>query len=97
MARGTFAIRGVASNLGFLEAIRCVGSYVWVRIHPPKDTSNLEGFFTEQFGTRLYEHFFKHYTEEVFRDYAEPPAAKAESQKSAETDSGSESEETSSE
>jgi hypothetical protein len=44
-----------------------------------------------------YLKFFKHYTEEVYRDYAEPPAAKAESQKSAETDSGSESEETSSE
>src|ERR1019366_3330919 len=30
-------------NLGFLEALRCVGSYVWVRLHPPKDQTNLEG------------------------------------------------------
>src|SRR3954464_2729211 len=24
-------------NLGFVEAVRCVLSYLWVRIHPPKD------------------------------------------------------------
>ena len=31
-------------NLGPIEAVRCVGSYVWVRVHPPKDKSTLEGF-----------------------------------------------------
>src|SRR5437879_4571643 len=30
------------SNLGILEALRCVLSYVWARIRPPKDQSNFE-------------------------------------------------------
>ncbi|HEY3830656.1 MAG TPA: NAD(P)/FAD-dependent oxidoreductase [Acidimicrobiia bacterium] len=59
-------VMNVLRNIGPVEAVRCVLSYVWARVHPPKDTSNLEGFFTEQFGTRLYEHFFKHYTEKLW-------------------------------
>ena len=31
-------------NLGPIEAARCVASYLWVRIHPPKDKTTLEGF-----------------------------------------------------
>ena len=53
-------------NLGFIEAVRCVGSYVWVRIRPPKDQTNLEGFFAARFGWRLYRTFFKTYTEKVW-------------------------------
>ncbi len=53
-------------NLGFIEAIRCVLSYLWARIHPPEDTSNLEGFYTREFGARLYEHFFRRYNEKVW-------------------------------
>jgi hypothetical protein len=44
-----------------------------------------------------YLKFFKHYTEEVFRNYAEPPPTKEESQNSKETDAGSESDDKSSE
>jgi protoporphyrinogen oxidase len=53
-------------NLGLLEAVRCVGSYVWARIHPPKDQTNLEGFYAARFGWRLYGIFFKTYTEKVW-------------------------------
>jgi protoporphyrinogen oxidase len=53
-------------SLGFLEAVRCVGSYVWARIHPPKDQTNLEGFYAARFGWRLYRIFFKTYTEKVW-------------------------------
>ena len=53
-------------NLGPIEAVRCVGSYVWVRIHPPKNQDNLEGFYAARFGWRLYQHFFKTYTEKVW-------------------------------
>ena len=53
-------------NLGFVEAVRCVGSYVWVRIHPPKDQSNLEDFYAKRFGWRLYRTFFKTYTEKLW-------------------------------
>ena len=34
----------VLRNLGPVEAVRCVASYVWVRVHPPKNQDNLEGF-----------------------------------------------------
>src|SRR5258708_1961187 len=53
-------------NLGPVEAVRCVGSYVWVRIHPPKNQHTLEGFYAARFGWRLYEHFFKTYTQKVW-------------------------------
>jgi protoporphyrinogen oxidase len=53
-------------NLGPIEALRCVGSYAWVRIHKPKDTSTLEGFVASRFGWRLYRHFFKTQSEKVW-------------------------------
>jgi protoporphyrinogen oxidase len=53
-------------NLGILEAVRCVGSYLWVRIHPPKDKTTLEGFVASRFGWRLYRHFFKTQSEKVW-------------------------------
>ena len=60
--RATNALR----NLGIIEAIRCVLSYVWVRIRPPKDQSNFEGWVAARFGWRLYRTFFKAYTEKVW-------------------------------
>jgi protoporphyrinogen oxidase len=56
------ALRG----LGVLEAARCVLSYAWVRIHPPKDKSTFEGWVASRFGWRLYRIFFKTYTEKVW-------------------------------
>ncbi len=53
-------------NLGPVEAARCIGSYAWVRVQPPKDQSTFEGFIAARFGWRLYEHFFKTYTEKVW-------------------------------
>lgn len=53
-------------NLGIWEAILCVLSYVWARIHPPKDQSTLEGWIAARFGWRLYRHFFKTYNEKVW-------------------------------
>ena len=53
-------------NLGVIESIRCVLSYVWVRIHPPKDQSTFEGWTASRFGWRLYRIFFKTYTEKVW-------------------------------
>src|SRR5690348_2701430 len=53
-------------NLGPVEATRCVASYLWVRIHPPKDKSTLEGFVASRFGWRLYRHFFKTQSEKVW-------------------------------
>ena len=53
-------------NLGVLEAARCVGSYAWARVRPPKDQSNYEGWLVARFGWRLYRRFFKTYTEKVW-------------------------------
>ncbi len=41
-------------------------SYLWVRIHPPKDKATLEGFVASRFGWRLYRHFFKTQSEKVW-------------------------------
>jgi len=53
-------------NLGLIEAVRCVLSYLWVRIHPPRDKATLEGFVASRFGWRLYRHFFKTQSEKVW-------------------------------
>ncbi|MHB1497055.1 MAG: NAD(P)/FAD-dependent oxidoreductase [Acidimicrobiales bacterium] len=56
----------VVSNLGFWESLRCAGSYAWVRTFPPKSQDGFEGWVAARFGWRLYEHFFKSYTEKVW-------------------------------
>ncbi len=53
-------------NLGIIEAVRCVLSYVAVRIRPPKDQTTFEGYTASKFGWRLYRIFFKTYTEKVW-------------------------------
>ena len=53
-------------NLGIIEAVRCVLSYLWARIRPPKDQTNFEGWVAARFGWRLYRIFFKTYTEKVW-------------------------------
>ncbi|MFN8051310.1 MAG: NAD(P)/FAD-dependent oxidoreductase [Acidimicrobiales bacterium] len=54
------------SNLGPVEAVKCVGSYAWARVRPPKDQTNYEGWLVARFGWRLYRTFFKTYTEKVW-------------------------------
>jgi protoporphyrinogen oxidase len=58
-------------NLGLVEAFRCVMSYVWARIRPPKNQDMYEGWLAARFGWRLYRHFFKTYTEKV---WGHPPS-----------------------
>ncbi|MGH9243114.1 MAG: NAD(P)/FAD-dependent oxidoreductase [Acidimicrobiales bacterium] len=53
-------------NLGLLEAVRCLASYLWVRLRPPDDQSTFEGWVAARFGWRLYRIFFKTYTEKVW-------------------------------
>jgi protoporphyrinogen oxidase len=53
-------------NLGLVEAVRCVLSYAWVRIHPPRDQHSFEGWTAARFGWRLYRIFFKTYTEKAW-------------------------------
>jgi len=53
-------------QLGPIEALRCVGSYLWARVHPPKDQTTLEGWVAARFGYRLYGIFFRTYTEKLW-------------------------------
>jgi protoporphyrinogen oxidase len=53
-------------NLGIVEAVRCVGSYGWAKVRPPKDQTNYENWLVARFGWRLYRRFFKTYTEKVW-------------------------------
>src|SRR4051794_9294206 len=53
-------------TLGPWESLRCVGSYAWARIRPPRDRSTFEGWVTARFGRRLYNTFFRSYTEKVW-------------------------------
>ncbi len=53
-------------GLGLAEAVRCVASYGWARIRPPKDQSTFEGWTAARFGYRLYRIFFKTYTEKLW-------------------------------
>jgi protoporphyrinogen oxidase len=53
-------------NIGLIEAVRAVLSYLWARVRPPRDQSNYEGWLVSRFGWRLYRRFFKTYTEKVW-------------------------------
>ncbi|HYX44897.1 MAG TPA: FAD-dependent oxidoreductase, partial [Acidimicrobiales bacterium] len=53
-------------GLGPVEALRCVLSYAWARVRPPKDQTSFEGWVSARFGYRLYRIFFKTYTEKLW-------------------------------
>jgi len=53
-------------NLGLLESVRCVISYLWIRVRPPKEQISLEDYIVANYGRRLYSHFFKTYNEKVW-------------------------------
>ena len=52
--------------LGPVEAARCVLSYAHRRLRPIEGAANFEDWVSNQFGDRLYEIFFKSYTEKVW-------------------------------
>ena len=54
------------SGLGIINAVRIVLSYVDARLHPTPREDNFEEWVTNRFGKRLYEIFFKTYTEKVW-------------------------------
>jgi protoporphyrinogen oxidase len=59
-------LKDVIAGLGLVEIVRCAGSYVWshLRQHRPED--NFEAWVRNRFGQRLYEIFFRAYTEKVW-------------------------------
>src|SRR5437879_3076793 len=53
-------------NLGPLEATWCLASYAHARLRPIKNPKTLEQWVRNQFGWRLFNIFFKTYTEKVW-------------------------------
>ncbi len=53
-------------NLGLWESLRCIASYFRCLLTHPGDERTFEGWITNHFGRRLYEIFFKTYTEKVW-------------------------------
>lgn len=54
------------SKLGPVESVRVGLSYLWARIRPYPQEANFEEWVSNRFGKRLYEIFFKTYTEKVW-------------------------------
>ncbi len=54
------------SGLGIINAIRIILSYIQAQLHPSPVEDNFEQWVTNRFGKRLYEIFFKTYTEKVW-------------------------------
>jgi protoporphyrinogen oxidase len=56
----------VIRKLGPIELIRSGLSYLWAQIKPKGSEDNVEQWVSNRFGKRLYQHFFKTYTEKVW-------------------------------
>ena len=53
-------------KLGIFEAILCMTSYFRFKVKPIKNPKSFQDWVTNQFGKRLFEIFFKSYTEKVW-------------------------------
>jgi protoporphyrinogen oxidase len=53
-------------KLGIFESTRCVASYFWSKLFPVNNPKNFEDWVSNQFGKRLFNIFFKTYTEKVW-------------------------------
>lgn len=53
-------------NLGPITSASCLGSYLWARMFPSREESTLDCWVSNRFGRRLFEIFFRTYTEKVW-------------------------------
>ena len=56
----------VIRKLGPVELVRCGLSYLWAAIKPKGREESFEQWVSNRFGKRLYNHFFKTYTEKLW-------------------------------
>ncbi|MEA2323198.1 MAG: hypothetical protein QOD81_3048 [Solirubrobacteraceae bacterium] len=63
-----YPLRGpdVIKKLGPVELTRSLFSYLWAAVKPKGREDNFEQWVSNRFGKRLYNHFFKSYTEKVW-------------------------------
>src|ERR687885_1094111 len=63
-----YPLRGadVVKKLGPIELPLCLLSYLWAAVKPKGREDNVEQWVSNRFGKRLYQHFFKSYTEKVW-------------------------------
>jgi protoporphyrinogen oxidase len=54
------------SNLGAREAARCIASYGRMRLRPPPRVDSFEDWVVSRFGRRLFDIFFKTYSEKLW-------------------------------
>ena len=56
----------VGWRLGLVNTALITLSYLWAKLFPRRDETFLDAFFINRFGRRLYETFFRGYTEKVW-------------------------------
>jgi protoporphyrinogen oxidase len=56
----------VLNGIGISEATRCVISYLKAKFHPETDETTFENWVISRFGQRLFEIFFKSYSEKLW-------------------------------
>jgi protoporphyrinogen oxidase len=59
-------VRDVVSRLGIRESALCALSYFWSLRHRGREAQTFEDWVTVRFGRRLYDAFFRSYTEKVW-------------------------------
>ena len=58
--------KDVVARLGLVESTLCALSYLWSRVRPKPEPASFEDWVTTHFGRRLYDAFFRSYTEKVW-------------------------------
>jgi protoporphyrinogen oxidase len=58
--------RNILTNLGLYESLLIVKSYLKAKLFPVADETTFDRWIINRFGVRLYETFFKSYTEKVW-------------------------------
>ena len=58
--------KDVVGRLGIWESTRCALSYLWAARHRNDEAHTFEEWVTTRFGRRLYDAFFRSYTEKVW-------------------------------
>ena len=63
-----YPLRGadVIRKLGPIELTRCMVSYLWAKLTPRGEERTFEQWVTNRFGKRLFDNFFRSYTEKLW-------------------------------